>query len=63
MTNVIGYKDTPLERRAQWNAMINYKGSHEIFKRNPGAWEQRIAERDKKMYGIHLSHYIKKVAA
>lgn len=55
---VIGYKDTPEERLANWLSMRLLKGSEEVFKNSTDPQYIRILEQDRRVYQNFLSNYV-----
>lgn len=63
MSNVIGYKGTPAERRADWLYMLKLKKYREVFGSSIDPWEKKVYTRAMSHYKKNLSSYVNKEAA
>lgn len=58
MSNVIGYKGTPLERKIKWLTLRILKENYRTLKMDPNETLRQIALEDLDKYYIFLCSYI-----
>lgn len=56
--SVIGYKDNPEERMANWLTMQMLKQSEEVFGNSTDERERKVLEQDRRIYSNFLSKYV-----